>query len=526
MVAPTPVAATPTPVAATPTPALTPVVAKPKLGGTLRFVPHADLKTLDPMWTTATMTSIHAYFVYDFLFSWDEKNQPQPQMVQDWRVSPDGLEYTFTLRDGLAFHDGTPVTSEETVLSLKRFGQRDSLGKMLFAYLDKIEAVDPKTFTLKFKEPFGLVLDTVGRPAGFLAVTMVKEDAVKSPLEAASGRIGSGPFKLARWDPGHRSIYERNRDYKPRPEPPSGQAGGKVVYLDRVEMIIVPDKATAVAGLRGGEFDYVEWPPGEFYEPLTKDRNVQVFMNLAGAQAWLRFNHLQPPTNDVKFRQALQAAAHQPTYLAGGYGEKEFWRVCYAIFGCGTPYETMTGSEGWLRGDLEKGKRLLRESAYDGRPIVVMAPTDLAYLYNFAVVTKDLLEKLGAKVDFQVMDWATLVARRGEKKPPAEGGWNIFHTDAGIFLHGVFHPLTHLPIDPGWFGWYVSPRMEDAKTQFLWATEPADKKRLVEEMSRIVYEEVPYVNLGEGLGYRAVRIDVKDIVRAHMSIFWNVWLDR
>ncbi|GBD10557.1 Glutathione-binding protein GsiB [bacterium HR23] len=527
--APTPAGPTPTPfiaptprVAVTPTP--TPAVARgPKRGGTLRFVPHADPATLDPTWTTAYITRNYAYHVFDVLLARDDKMEIRPQMVETWRVSPDGTEYTFTLRDGLQFHDGTPVTSEEAVLSLQRWGKQDAQGKIVFSFVEKIEPIDAKTFRLKLKEPLGLTLEAIGKPSSYLPVVFKKEDALKPPTERADARIGSGPFKLVTHQPGNKLEFVRNDAYKPRPEPPSGLAGGKIAYVDRMEWLIMPDRATALAALRTGTIDYFENPLNDDFDTLSRDPNIQVFVVPYGYQAWLRFNVLHPPFDQALARRAVQIAADQPTYLRAAYGPERFWNTCLALFLCGGPWETNAGTEFALRGDLEKGRQWLRESGYDGRPIVVIAPTDLPILYNASVVTKQLLEKLGAKVDFVSTDWATVVTRRAKREPPEQGGWNIFHTQWIFF--DVMDPSVHQGITP-WFGFYTNPKMEALRVQWAKETDPAKRKQLVDEMQTLYYEDVPFINLGQNFPIRAAQKYVKGVINHPVPFLWNIWLDR
>jgi len=524
--APAPAPAPPIPVPAAP--ALVPPpppapVTGPKRGGTLRFVPHADPTTLDPHWTTAYIVRNYGYHTMDTLFSMDEGFRIQPQMVERWEVSPDNMTYTFTLREGLAWHDGRPVTAEEAVLSLKRWGKKDAQGKLLLAATESLEALDAKTFRLRLKEPFGLVLEALGKPSSYVPFILPKEDALKSPDEAASGRIGSGPFKLVEWQPGNKVVYARNEAYKPRPEPPSGLAGGKIAYLDRMEWIIVPDRETQIAGLKTRTFDFLENPLNDHFDVLARDPGNQIWVVPLGGQAWLRFNVLHPPFDNVWARRAVQAAADQAKYLSAAYGPEKFWRKCGALFLCGGPWETAVGSEELLAADLAKGKEYLARAQYDGRPVVLMAPTDIPSLFNAAQVSNALFRDLGMKVDFQAMDWATLVKRRAERKKVEEGGWNAFHTSAVFF--DVMDPSVHAAIGP-WFGWYQNPKMEDLKARWVRAVDPAEKKRLVEEIQRLYYEDVPFVNLGQFFTIRAARTYVKGHINHPVPFLWNVWLDK
>src|SRR6266576_815027 len=185
---------------------------------TLRFAAHADLKILDPIWTTAYITRNHGYLVYDTLFGTDENSRIKPQMVDRTTVSPDGMKYTFTLRDSLRWHDGQPVLSEDCVESLKRWGKKDRFGQLLMAHTGKIAPVDKKTFTLELSERFGPVLDALGKPSSNVPFMMPARIASTPPEEQIKEIVGSGPFKFARdeWQPGEQVVYLRNADYIPR----------------------------------------------------------------------------------------------------------------------------------------------------------------------------------------------------------------------------------------------------------------------------------------------------------------------
>src|SRR5437879_592340 len=126
--------------------------------------PPSNLTILDPIGTTAYMSRNHGYMIYDTLFAMDEKSIVRPQMVDKYTVSPDKKTWTFTLRDGLLFHDNKPVTSDDCIASIKRWGSRDSMGIKMMGFVDKWEVVDPKTFRMVLKEPYGLVLDSLGKP--------------------------------------------------------------------------------------------------------------------------------------------------------------------------------------------------------------------------------------------------------------------------------------------------------------------------------------------------------------------------
>lgn len=494
----------------------------------LRIVPHADLKNLDPIWTTAYITRNHAYMVYDTLFAVDENLKVQPQMVDTWSVDDAGLVYTFTLRDGLKWHDGAPVKAEDCVASIQRWGKRDGMGQKLMDFTASMAAVDDKTFTLTLKEPYGLVLDSLGKISSNVPFMMPKRHADVDAFEQVPEVVGSGPFKFVKdeWVPGSKIVYVKNEDYVPRSEPPSGAAGGKVAKVDRVEWVYIPDPATTMNALVNGEVDLWETPAVDMV-PLLKDNpNVQIEVrDPLGTQGWLRPNHLHPPFDNPKARQALLYAVDQAVYLQAIVGDPALYKVCPAYFICGTPNEVDVGTEALAAVDIDKAKALLKEAGYNGEKIVLMQPTDIPVLNNASLVTAQVLRDIGMDVEVQAMDWSTLTSRRAEQKSPADGGWNVFHTySTGA---DVTSPIANIGISGGgtekaWFGWPTDAKTEELRDAYAREADPARQKELVVELQARLFEVVPYVNYGQWFQPMAWRSNLSGVLVSPVPFFWNV----
>ncbi len=496
-----------------------------KKGGTLRFVPHADLKVLDPIWTTGYITRNHGYMIFDTLFATDASLKVQPQMVDKWTASANKMRWTFTLRDSLKFHDGQPVTAEDCVASIKRWGARDALGRLLMGAIGKIAPVDKKTFAIDLEQPFGLVLEALGKPSSNVPFIMPARLANTDPNEQVKEMVGSGPYKFAagEWQPGNKVVYTANADYVPRSDKPSGAAGAKRVLVDRVEWRYIPDAATASAALEAGEVDYWENIPLDFAPRLEKNPNVVIFVtDIRGSQGWLRPNHLQPPFNNKKARQALLYMVDQKTYLDAVIGNSKYYRTCPAVFMCGgTPFESSVAAP---KQDLEKARQLLKESGYGGQPIVVLDPTDSPYAHAPALVTAELLKKIGANADIAAMDWSTMLARRANKGPVNQGGWNIFHTWSTSL--DVITPAVHAAIggagDKAWFGWPTNETAEKLRADFVKQTDPAKQKQIAEQLQQIAYDEVPYVHWGQFVIPSGIRKNVQGAVQFGATVLWNI----
>jgi peptide/nickel transport system substrate-binding protein len=507
--------------------AATPAVAQSS-GKTFKFVPQADLRIVDPVWTTAYITRNHGYMVYDTLLAVDSNFNVKPQMAESWTLSQDKLTYTFKLRDGLKFHDGQPVRPADVIPSIQRWGKRDVLGQALMARVDSMTAIDDKTFAIKLKEPFPLILDALAKPSSNVPFIMPERHAKTDPFEQIKEVVGSGPFKFVpgEWVPGNKVVYVKNADYVPRKEPPSWASGGKVVKVDRVEWIYIPDPATAVAALGAGEVDWWEAPPADMIPVMQKNRDIKVEnIDPLGTQGMIRFNHLQPPFNNPKMRQALLHVVNQREYLVAIAGDEKNGRVCYSYYTCGTPMENDAGSE-VMKGprSMEKAKKLIQEAGYKGEKIVILSATDQPIVHAQGLITAEILRKLGLNVELAASDWGTLITRRASKEPIDKGGWNIFHTwwvgpdlaspaiNAALRGHG----------GASWFGWHTDAKIEELREAWLKAPDLAAQKRLAAEIQTRAWETVPYVPTSQFILPTAFRKNVEGVIVAPVAFLWNV----
>ena len=495
---------------------------------TLKVAMNSDVKILDPIWTTAYIQRDFGYMVWDTLFALDEKFQVKPEMVDKWSVSPDKLTWTFTLRD-IKWSNGQPVTSEDCIASIKRWAAKDSMGQKLMASVAGFEAVDAKTFKMNMKEPYGLVLESLGKPSSNVPFMMPKKTADTDPNVQIKVEdvIGSGPyiFKADEWKPGDKLVFVKNTVSKPRDEPPSGLAGGKVAKVDRVEWLWIPDVQTQVAALESGEIDIIQSPPHDLLPILAKDKNVKLFDgNPLGNQYAFRFNTLFKPFDNPKIRHAAMVAFGQEEFLKATIGNPKYYKVCKAPFVCGTPLGSDEGMKDVLNQDAAKAKELLKEAGYDGTPVVLMQSTDLAVLTNLAPVAKAQLEAAGFKVDMQSMDWQTLVARRTKKDPPDKGGWNAFLTSwvAADILNPVMAGFFNASCDKAMFGWPCDAEIEKLRDAFAKETDPAKQKQIAMELQKRWVEAPTHVNLGQWYQPAAVSTKIDGMLVAPVTALWNI----
>ncbi len=495
---------------------------------TLKIVLVNDLTSLDPVQSTAAFVRNHGFLVYDQLFALDSKGDAQPEMVESFTRSEDGRAWRFTLRPGLAFHDGAPVRAIDAVASIKRWAQRDVVGKALLAAASSLEVVDDRSFALTLSRPFALVTEALARPTASALFVMPERLANTPATTAITDATGSGPFifEAAEWRAGQRAVYRRNPAYKPRAEAPDGLAGGKTAMVDRIEWLSMPDAATAAAALQRGEIDLLEQPSPDLIPVLERSKDIKLMtINPIGFDIWLRPNSAIPPFDKPQARQALLYLVDQKENLdAIGARPSEQVPYCPAYFMCGSPLETAAGARGLQRIDIPKAKALLAEAGYKGEKVLFMDPTDLAVNHAATLTMAQNFAKAGLNMDVPAMDWGTVTQRRNKKELPDQGGWNLFITVANV-LDGS-SPLTNLylaaPCTNGLAGWPCDEKLEELRRAWWEEPDAVNRRALLDQVHARAFEVLPYINAGQFRTLAGVRSNIEGIRPTTIPVFWNV----
>ena len=506
-------------------------LARPAIGATAKtlvFVPQANLTSLDPVWTTATVTRNFALMTYETLYGRDQAFEPQPLMVEGHTVEDDGKRWTMKLRDGLLWHDGTKVLARDCVASLRRWLKRDSSAPILMERLDAIEAPDDRTIVWRLRRPFPMLPRFLSKvqPAPIMQPERL---AATDPYKQVTEIVGCGPFRFlpGEYVSGSHAAFARFDGYVPRQEPASYTAGGHRANVDRVEWRIIPDPATAAAALRAGEVDWVELPQPDLVPMLSKMNGVSTgLLDIYGTVSILRPNHLTAPTNNVLLRRAMLAAIDQKEVMLAAMGEDaETWRAPMGFFAPGAPSASEAGMDAFRqRKTIDQLRKMVEQSGYAGEKLAFMHPTDQVIYHAVATVAADAFRKIGINVDEQMLDWGTVVQRRPSKEPVDKGGWSMF--PAGAPSPEWLDPLMCNPMRSNgaqaWFGWPDDPKLEAAHVGWVDAKTNEERRKHDIDYQLAAFNSVPLITCGTYLPKAAWRSNLKGLLKGSAPVFWNV----
>ena len=495
-----------------------PQIAKAQRASTLKFVPINGVTELDPVWSGSRFTQVHGYMVFDTLYGLDEHYTPQPQMVKGHTLENDRKLWTLRLREGLRFHDGTPVLGRDVVASIRRWAGRDGFGDTLMSATVELSAPDDRTIQFRLSKPFPHLPLALAGQMNTMPCIMPERLANTDPFQKVTEMVGSGPYRFlaSEFVAGERSGYERFTGYVPRAEgSQSFTAGPKVAHFERVEWLTLNDPTTAVAALQHSEIDWLESPIADQVPLLARAAGITVEVSEpCGSIGIMRFNHLYPPFDNPAIRRALLGAVSQADFMTVvGGPDRTLWHDRVGLFAPGSPLANEAGLE-VLSGprDYEKVKRDLAAAGYRGETIVMPAST-VGYIAMLSPIGADQLRKAGLVVDLQLMDFATLLRRTASKAPPDKGGWNV---RLGI-LDGVynFNPAGNTAIrgdgKSGTPGWPSSPKLEALRDAWIEADNLAGEKQISEQIQVQLWEDVPYIPLGHWVRSTAHRREIVDL---------------
>ncbi len=485
--------------------------------GTLRYATVGEPPSLDQHVITSDLATTIAHHIFEGLYTFDGNYEPQPLLAAGEEVSEDGRRITIRLRDDVIFHNGQPMTSEDVVASLKRWGEHGSRGKLLFANISDVSASGPHEVRLTFEKPFGpwknLMAFINGGPAVYPADIASAYGA--API-AAEHYVGTGPYMFNEWRPNRYVELLKFDGYKSPPGEASGYAGERAAHFDRLQFIPVPDPGTRVSGVRAGDYDYAESMPSDLIDELDADPAADVVLN-GGPIFGLVFvnSNAGPLMKNFKLRQAIQAALNKEDALRVSIGPEKLWRANGSFLPEGNAWHSDAGTESFSEGDAEKAASLAAEAGYDGTLIKFLVSTNYAFHYDQAVVfTRQLLDA-GINVQLVVVDWATLIQKRAQ---PDE--WDLFFTHHGF----VPDPVLISVMNDNYPGWWATAEKQALKAAFTETNDPGSRKAVWADIQTLIYEQVPTMKTGDVYTYNIASPELSGIKGTTLiwPHFWGV----
>ena len=471
-------------------------------GGSLRVGISQIGPSPDPVVTTFGINWLTATVVCEGLFAQDESWSPQPMLADSFAYSDDGTQLTITLRDGLTFHSGAPVTSADVLASLNRFREAAGIGASFKAVTQGLEAVDDKTILIKLNSPSPIVpgLLTGAQAAIMSAASLV--DA--SPTQATRGLDCTGPYTLTSYQPDQGAVLTRWEDYKARSEPSSAQAGMKHAYADTIEIKLMPEASVRRDSLITGELDVGMELPTDFYDALVNSGTAEPVVVENNQSLTVVFNTKQGVASDVNLRRAIYYALDKDPIMLASVGNPEF----YTLDPSWIPdqnsfwYTTAGVPEGYEKAQPEKAKEFLAQSSYKGEPIRwLVASEQYEKHYLTAVTAAQQLGDIGINVEIVESPMANYIQQRA----------NAEAMDAfSSFLPTYIDPTSIAYLNPSYPGFWTDPTKMDLMAKIASTIDANTRKELFVQLHGLIYDQFPFIKFGTESNLFGIRKGVEN----------------
>lgn len=490
----------------------TPVLAQ-QPGSVITVATIGEPPTLDPVGVTADLVSIITQHVFETLFTFDAEWKPVPLLASALpQVSADGKSYTIPLRSGVTFHDGSAMTADDVVASLERWTKLSPRGKSAAAMIEGIAAKDGSTVVITLKEPYAPLIALLAMNNGAAVVVPKAVIDGANPLKALTG---TGPYKLLEHKPDQYIRLVRHDGYASPPGAASGYGGKREAKIGEVRFVPVPNAATRVSGVLAGQYQFADSLPAEMQSRFKTTPNVKPVIVKPFGFPLMIMNTKTGVLANPKLRAAILQAVTPGDMMLAGFGDPDFIANEGSIYGPGTVYYDAASAKAYTQQDPKKAADAAKAAGYKGEPIRIMTSTQYDFLYKMSLAAQAQLQAAGFTVDLQVLDWATLLQRRGDEK-----AWDSF------FTYHTFVPEPSLitVLNPSYPGWWDSPAKREALAAFNREQDPAARKQKWVTLQSLFYSEVPTIKVGDFYNLAAATDKLKGYTPTPWPFFWNAEL--
>ncbi|MBS3680902.1 ABC transporter substrate-binding protein [Ornithinibacillus massiliensis] len=475
----------------------------------LNIAVTAQPPTLDSALTVSQVALGVAGNIFETLYTLNENYEPTPMLAESVDVSDDGKTYTFKLREGIKFHNGNEMTSEDVVASMNRWLELSSRAKTLLENAT-FEADGPYTVRLNLENPSSDVLIVMSARSNFPAI-MPKEIIENAPAEGVTEYIGTGPFKFEEWKQDQYIHLVKNDDYQAVDEEASGYAGKKEALVNDVYYHFVTDHSTRIAGIQTGQYDIAESIPTESYEQLSAMDNVELH-TFVGGTLTLFFNTNEGVLADVNMREAVNTALNMDEIMMASFVNEDLYTLDPGYMNPNAvQWSSDAGSDVYNQADLEKAKTLLEEAGYNGEEVTLLTTGDYAEMATATTVVQEQLRQLGMNVKIDTYDFPTFLDTKNNRSK-----WDIFITSNGYQLT----PPQLLAVNPDWAG-LNDAHVTELLTAIRQASTQEEAKAIWDELQGYLYEILSSTAIGQYKSILATTDKLEGFNVFEAPIIWN-----
>lgn len=500
---------------------------EPRSGPLLTVAIHTDIRGTNPGVNRDANSDAVMHHVVESLVGYAEDLSIKPVVAESFRREAGDTAYVFTLREGLKFHNGAPVTSREVKWSWQRYldpathwqcrnwftgGKEDDTGKT--SVITSIETPDPMTIIFHLAEPSTLFLDRMANVQCISAI--LHPDSVNEQGEWLQP-IGTGPYKLGTWKHSEYVELERFEGYQPHGDEFDGLAGRKIALAERVRFVISPDAAATKAALLARQIDVFASVPMSIVEDFPEAADIRLLQSPTLGWSVLLLQTRDPLLKDVRIRRAIAYAIDRKQVTAfNTYG---YASVNSSAVPVGSAAHTPAHDQ-WYPPDLEKARELLRAAGYRGQPIRIQANRKYVNMYANAVVIQAMLHAAGMNAHIDVMDWATQLSNYFAGDFQLSTFSFSALANPAMRYYKLIGQKDRSPV----YQW-EDPRAQALLDKAINTFDESERRLIFEKLHRLMMEDVPIIGLYNAHSASAVQQAVQGYRPWPLSLprMWGVW---
>lgn len=483
----------------------------------VNLVTPAQPESLDPQISTDSIMGEITLPVFETLVALDKDLKVQPMLAESFEANADNTEYTFKLRQGVKFQDGSELDADDVVASMNRWDRVSIAAQEAFAGAEwsKIDASTVKLTVPKASFLHLLYLSAIGTAYSAILPSEVIDKVGDNPIEDLTDIVGTGPYKVTGWDADQKITIEKWDDYQSLDTPSSGRAGAKKAKLKEVVFNFVADASTRTLGIQSGQYDATTELPFDSLDQFKNDKNLVLDTYLVGPINLVYSDAKSSVFSNVINRQAVNTGLDRDPIMLSAVGSKDLYDLVHHNMTLGQKaiWDTEVGKADFNKADVAKAKEMLTEGGAEGTTVTLLANKDYSEAYNAAVVVAEQLKGMGLKVKLDAYEWGAFSEKYREKRDE----WDLV-----VFPFGTeTDPTQTIGFLPNRAWYNEGAELQDLLTRFRAAPTQADASKMFDEMQAYIEKTRPMSRIGDAHNVYAANKDLElDWFDGHFT-WWN-----